>query len=71
MPSGLNKRSQLDDILSDKVSVMDTEDLNEDSASLIEEEAQPGFCVECKDQAVSVVLPTSLEIKIALSDQQI
>ena len=55
MPSGANKRNQLDDILSDKVSVMETEeeDLNEDSVSLAEQEAQPGFCVECKDQAVS------------------
>ncbi|KAI9260600.1 hypothetical protein BDA99DRAFT_512591 [Phascolomyces articulosus] len=52
MPSGANKRNQLDDILSDKVSVMETEeDLTQDPALLEEQEAQPGFCVECKDQA--------------------
>lgn len=47
------KRSQLKDILSDNVSVMDMEDLTyEGTPNLPDEEAKEGFCVECKDQEV-------------------
>lgn len=53
MPSGTNKKHQLEDILSDKVSIMETDDVSEDTASVDDHDAQPGFCVECKDQPVT------------------
>lgn len=44
-----DKKHKLSDILSDKVSVMETDDGDQ----LVEEaEAASGFCVECKDQKV-------------------
>lgn len=52
MPTGAEKRHQLDEILSDKISVMETDEVADDSGSLEEPEAKPGFCVECKDQEV-------------------
>ncbi|KAG0174277.1 hypothetical protein DFQ28_000116 [Apophysomyces sp. BC1034] len=52
MPSGTDKRYQLDDILSDKVSIMETDDFVDEPTE--EEEAKPGFCVECKDQQADV-----------------
>ncbi|CAO3687017.1 unnamed protein product [Rhizopus microsporus] len=59
MPVDAEKKHQLEDILSDNVSIMDTEDAEQDSGSfIIEEEAKEGFCVECKDQE-AVVLCTS------------
>ncbi|CDS05429.1 hypothetical protein LRAMOSA07957 [Lichtheimia ramosa] len=54
MPSGTNKKHQLEDILSDKVSIMETDDVSEDTASVDDHDAQPGFCVECKDQPAIV-----------------
>ncbi|KAF7727932.1 hypothetical protein EC973_006820 [Apophysomyces ossiformis] len=48
MPSGTDKRHQLEDILSDKVSIMETDDFVEEPVE--DEEAKPGFCVECRDQ---------------------
>ena len=51
MPIDEKKKHQLEDILSDNVSIMDTEDLSfEGAPSVIEEHANEGFCVECKDQ---------------------
>ncbi|KAG1173538.1 hypothetical protein G6F70_005707 [Rhizopus microsporus] len=48
MPVDAEKKHQLEDILSDNVSIMDTEDAEQDSGSfIIEEEAKEGFCVEC------------------------
>ncbi|KAI8974306.1 hypothetical protein BDB01DRAFT_806992 [Pilobolus umbonatus] len=44
----MNKKHQLEDILADNVSIMDTDDTNEETN--IEPEAAEGFCVECKDQ---------------------
>lgn len=55
MPSGTNKKHQLEDILSDKVSIMETDDVSEDAASVDDHDAQPGFCVECKDQPVTIL----------------
>ena len=47
------RKHQLEDILSDNVSIMDTEDLTyEGTPAPVDEEAQEGFCVECKDQQV-------------------
>lgn len=47
------KKSQLKDILSDNVSIMDMEDLSyEGTPNLPDVEAEEGFCVECKDQEV-------------------
>ena len=57
MPVDAEKNHQLEDILSDNVSIMDTEDAEQDSGSfIIEEEAKEGFCVECKDQEVVITL---------------
>lgn len=51
MPADEKKRHQLEDILSDNVSIMDTEDLSYDGTpAVVDEEAEEGFCVECKDQ---------------------
>ncbi|KAG0786941.1 hypothetical protein G6F21_008241 [Rhizopus arrhizus] len=51
MPIDADKKHQLEDILSDNVSIMDTEDAEQDpSIHISEEEAKEGFCVECKDQ---------------------
>ncbi|CAO3607795.1 unnamed protein product [Cunninghamella echinulata] len=47
------KKHQLNDILSDKISIMDTDEVT-DSPIGEEAEAQPGFCVECKDQEASL-----------------
>ncbi|KAI8099374.1 uncharacterized protein BX664DRAFT_321110 [Halteromyces radiatus] len=47
MHTQAEKKHQLDDILSDKVSIMETDDIDQ---TLEETEAEPGFCVECKDQ---------------------
>lgn len=48
------KKYQLEDILSDNVSIMDTEDLiYEGTPAPIDEDASEGFCVECKDQEVN------------------
>jgi hypothetical protein len=53
MPTDENKKHQLEDILSDNVSIMDTEDMSfEGSPVPVDEEAKEGFCVECKDQEV-------------------
>jgi hypothetical protein len=53
MPIDADKKHQLEDILSDNVSIMDTEDVEQDpSIHISEEEAKEGFCVECKDQEV-------------------
>lgn len=60
MPADEKKKYQLEDILSDNVSIMDTEDLTYEGTSvLVDEEAKEGFCVECKDQEVSVVLKST------------
>lgn len=54
MPADEKKKHQLEDILSDNVSIMDTEDLAyEGTPALVDEEAKEGFCVECKDQEVA------------------
>ncbi|CEP13327.1 hypothetical protein [Parasitella parasitica] len=51
MPTKEKKKHQLEDILSDNVSIMDTEDLVLDADQVVTDElAQEGFCVECKDQ---------------------
>lgn len=51
MPTDEKKKHQLEDILSDNVSIMDTEDLSfEGTPAVIEEHVNEGFCVECKDQ---------------------
>ncbi|KAI8875047.1 hypothetical protein K501DRAFT_78407, partial [Backusella circina FSU 941] len=50
MPTDTSKRHQLDDILSDKVSIMDTEDLEYNGNVEDEEVPKEGFCVECRDQ---------------------
>ncbi|CAO3703582.1 unnamed protein product [Rhizopus stolonifer] len=51
MPIDADKKHQLEDILSDNVSIMDTEDVDQDpSTFILDEEAKEGFCVECKDQ---------------------
>lgn len=34
---------------------METDDVAEDTASVDDHDAQPGFCVECKDQPVTIV----------------
>ena len=53
MPTDEKKRHQLENILSDNVSIMDTEDLSYEQPSLeTEEQVREGFCVECKDQEV-------------------
>lgn len=53
MPTDESKKHQLEDILSDNVSIMDTEDLSYEGTPVpVDEEAQTGFCVECKDQEV-------------------
>lgn len=55
MPADEKKRHQLEDILSDNVSIMDTEDLSYDGTpAVVDEEAEEGFCVECKDQEVKL-----------------
>lgn len=48
-------RSELEDILSDKVFAVESvgdHRIDEDDTEIVEE-AKPGFCVECKDQWVS------------------
>jgi hypothetical protein len=58
MPTDDKKKHQLEDILSDNVSFMDSEDLSLDgSPNVIDEEAKEGFCVECKDQEVRSTKP--------------
>lgn len=60
MPADEKKKYQLEDILSDNVSIMETEDLTyEGTPVLVDEEAKEGFCVECKDQEVSMVLKST------------
>lgn len=55
MPTDAKKKYQLEDILSDNVSIMDTEDLvYEGTPAPIDEDAGEGFCVECKDQEVTL-----------------
>lgn len=55
MSSDAKKKYQLEDILSDNVSIMDTEDLTyEGTPPPVDEEAGEGFCVECKDQQVNI-----------------
>ncbi|KAL7317614.1 hypothetical protein PS15m_003949 [Mucor circinelloides] len=51
MPTDDKKKHQLEDILSDNVSIMDTEDLSFEAAPVVvDEQVEEGFCVECKDQ---------------------
>lgn len=55
MSSDAKKKYQLEDILSDNVSIMDMEDLTyEGTPPPVDEEAGEGFCVECKDQQVNI-----------------
>ncbi|CAO3644551.1 unnamed protein product [Mucor fragilis] len=52
MPTDENKKHQLEDILSDNVSIMDSEDASFEAApAAVDEQIKEGFCVECKDQA--------------------
>jgi hypothetical protein len=59
MPTDDKKKHQLEDILSDNVSFMDSEDLSLDASNIIDEEAKEGFCVECKDQEVRSITRTN------------
>lgn len=54
MPSSSDNKQkyQLGDILSDNISIMETDDVSEESVSPEDQEAKEGFCVECKDQDV-------------------
>ncbi|KAI8640706.1 hypothetical protein BD408DRAFT_419313 [Parasitella parasitica] len=62
MPTNDKKKHQLEDILSDNVSIMDTEDLSFDADPVVaDEQVKEGFCVECKDQEADTFCMTCNE----------